>query len=151
MRFASHAELPLFGKARSTTVSTSLVEIHERDGGLRQTHRVCDVRFEGGVPGVRIEMPPGFVAALGTHAYPIALTWEDGGWRYQADLGVEYVGWRADDSAPLPEREPTAAEIRLWATENGIACPAKGRVPKAVRAAYDEWVRRGAAPGPDSP
>jgi hypothetical protein len=38
---------------------------------------------------------------------------------------------------PLPDREPTAAEIRAWAAENGVACPPKGRVPKAVRAAYD--------------
>lgn len=104
MRFASHAALPLIGAVRSTTVSTSLVEIRERDGAIEQTHRVCDARFEGRVPGVRIEMPPRFIAALGTHSYPIALSEDGAGWRYQADLGVEYVGWHSDDSAPLPGR-----------------------------------------------
>jgi hypothetical protein len=103
MRFASHAALPLIGAVRSTTVSTSLVEIRERGGTLEQTHRVCDARFESPVPG-RIEMPPRFIAALGTHSYPIALSEDGAGWRYQADLGIEYVGWHSDDGAPLPER-----------------------------------------------
>ena len=40
--------------------------------------------------------------------------------------------------APLPQRDATAAEIRAWAAAVGIECPTKGRVPKAVRAAYDE-------------
>lgn len=31
---------------------------------------------------------------------------------------------------------PTAAEIRAWANEAGVDCPATGRVPKSVRAAY---------------
>jgi hypothetical protein len=44
-------------------------------------------------------MPPAFIAALGTHAYPVELAWEDGGWRYRADLGTEHVGWRPDDGA----------------------------------------------------
>lgn len=34
--------------------------------------------------------------------------------------------------------EPTAAQIRVWASENGIECPAVGRVPGAVREAYDD-------------
>jgi hypothetical protein len=40
--------------------------------------------------------------------------------------------------APLGRREPKAAEVRAWAAAEGVECPAKGRVPKAVRAAYDE-------------
>lgn len=31
---------------------------------------------------------------------------------------------------------PTAAEIRAWAAQNDVACPAVGRVPTAVRQAY---------------
>lgn len=38
---------------------------------------------------------------------------------------------------PLPPREPTPAEVRAWALAQGLEVPAKGRVPKAVRAAYD--------------
>lgn len=40
------------------------------------------------------------------------------------------------EAAPLPPREPTAAEIRAWAARQGIAVSAKGRVPADVRAAY---------------
>lgn len=32
----------------------------------------------------------------------------------------------------------TAADLRAWARENGVECPAMGRVPTAVREAYDE-------------
>lgn len=31
---------------------------------------------------------------------------------------------------------PKPAEIRQWAKENGVACPATGRVPRAVLDAY---------------
>lgn len=33
---------------------------------------------------------------------------------------------------------PSAAEVRAWAAKNDVECPAVGRVPAAVRAAYDE-------------
>ncbi|HWJ80605.1 MAG TPA: histone-like nucleoid-structuring protein Lsr2 [Nocardioides sp.] len=39
---------------------------------------------------------------------------------------------------PLPPREPTAAEVRAWAVEQGLEVPRAGRIPKSVRAAYDE-------------
>lgn len=104
MEVVSQADVPVFGAARSTTASTSLVRIAAREDGLEQTHRVCDARLEGALPLVRMEMPARFIAALGAHTYPIAL-WPDAeGWRYRADLGVEYVGWHPDDSAPLPTR-----------------------------------------------
>ncbi|MBC2960208.1 Lsr2 family protein [Nocardioides deserti] len=36
----------------------------------------------------------------------------------------------------LPPREPTAAEIRAWAVEQGFAVSAAGRVPARILAAY---------------
>lgn len=39
--------------------------------------------------------------------------------------------------APLPRREPTPAELRTWAVEQGIAVSAKGRIPAAVT---DAWL-----------
>ncbi|MDN5893041.1 MAG: Lsr2 family protein [Nocardioides sp.] len=42
------------------------------------------------------------------------------------------------EARPLPPREPTTAEIRAWAIENGYAVSDRGRVPGAVRAAYGE-------------
>lgn len=103
MRVASHATIPLLGESGSTTVSVAIVWIRDAGGVLEQTHRVCDARLEGAVPLFRIEMPAAFVAALGTHTYPIALAGDEDGWRYRADLGVETVGWHADDGA-LPTR-----------------------------------------------
>lgn len=35
---------------------------------------------------------------------------------------------------------PTAAEVRAWARENDVDCPATGMVPRRVREAYDEAV-----------
>lgn len=37
----------------------------------------------------------------------------------------------------LPPAEPTASEIRAWAKANGLEVSAKGRIPAAVRRAYD--------------
>jgi hypothetical protein len=102
MRIASHASMAMLGALRSTTVSTSLVGIRTVDGGLEQTHRTCDVRFEGSVPLVHIEMPPRFVVALATPSYPVTVWQGAEGWHYQADLGVEYVGWRPDEGGTLP-------------------------------------------------
>jgi hypothetical protein len=102
MSFASSAALPLLGRVRSATVSTSLAEIREHDGALEQTHRVCDARFEGAVPGTSVEMPPEFVRALATPSYPVSLAEEGSAWAYRADLGVEAVGWREAEGTPLP-------------------------------------------------
>lgn len=33
---------------------------------------------------------------------------------------------------------PSAAQVRAWAAENDVECPAVGRVPNVVRQAYDE-------------
>jgi hypothetical protein len=63
-----------------------------------------------------------FLAAAYTHAG-------------QDDAGADYFGGLA--AAPdLPPREPTAAEIRAWAVEQGFAVSAAGRVPARILAAY---------------
>lgn len=49
---------------------------------------------------------------------------------------VEIVDYAAAGRTTSPQAEP--ATIRRWAAEAGIECPPKGRVPKAVRDAYDE-------------
>jgi hypothetical protein len=38
---------------------------------------------------------------------------------------------------PLPRREPTTAELRAWAVSQGLAVSDRGRIPAAVRRAYD--------------
>jgi hypothetical protein len=39
---------------------------------------------------------------------------------------------------PLPPRAPTTAEVRAWAVASGLTVSEKGRIPRAVRRAYDE-------------
>lgn len=40
---------------------------------------------------------------------------------------------------------PSAADVRAWAAKNDVACPAVGRVPSAVREAYDDAHRQEAS------
>lgn len=49
---------------------------------------------------------------------------------------VEIVDYAAAERTTSPQAEP--ATIRRWAGEAGIECPPKGRIPKAVRDAYNE-------------
>lgn len=39
-------------------------------------------------------------------------------------------------AAPAPTAEPTPAELRAWARENGITVGDRGRVPATVHAAF---------------
>jgi hypothetical protein len=55
---------------------------------------------------VHLTVPRDFVASLSEHTYPVVLTDADGYWRYQADLGVERVGYRPGTD----ERLPTTAD-----------------------------------------
>jgi hypothetical protein len=43
---------------------------------------------------------------------------------------------------PLPAPEPTAAEIRRWAAGQGLQVSDRGRVPAAVRRAFDQAHQR---------
>jgi hypothetical protein len=47
-------------------------------------------------------------------------------------------GTPAPKKAPAPADGPSAAEVRAWAAANDVSCPAVGRVPSAVREAFDE-------------
>lgn len=40
-------------------------------------------------------------------------------------------------AGPLAEREPTSAAVRRWAQAQGLAVSDRGRVPQAIRQAYD--------------
>ena len=42
----------------------------------------------------------------------------------------------------LPEREPTTAEVRVWARGAGLDVPDRGRVPAGIWAAYRD-IHRG--------
>jgi hypothetical protein len=87
---ASRSSLPLMPAVRSATVSLLLVDIErDRAGGLRQRHRVCDARSEGGGLA-RLHLPDRFVAALPARGYPLRVR---GDGDYFADLGREAIGF----------------------------------------------------------
>ncbi len=55
----------------------------------------------------------------------------------EEDRGAEALVSALATAGPLPPSEPTSAEIRSWAQRAGVAVSDRGRVPAAVRAAYD--------------
>ncbi|WP_119728360.1 Lsr2 family DNA-binding protein [Thermomonospora amylolytica] len=61
--------------------------------------------------------------------------------RLDDDLAVALDGnpWRDElpsGDSPAPAAEPTNDQLRAWAAEQGIPCPASGRIPKQVIEAY---------------
>lgn len=46
------------------------------------------------------------------------------------------LGVQLDETDP-PKAKPSPPEVRTWASENDVDCPAKGRIPAAVMAAYE--------------
>jgi hypothetical protein len=93
LRVASIAKLPLLPSDRSTTVSLMLVDLQRgRDGTLTQRHRVCDVRMENS-SSMRTTVPAAFLNALATRQYPVQLRSTGGKWRYDADMGLDAIGF----------------------------------------------------------
>jgi hypothetical protein len=103
MRYATSARLPVIGESASTYRSVSLVDVTLDGGRLVQAHRVCTAETEDAIPLFGLDMPARFLAALGWHRYPVSLTADGSAWRYAADLGVEYVGYRPRGDRALPE------------------------------------------------
>ena len=109
MIMASISRLPFFGTSKSASRSISLVEIREHGGELIQSHRVCDFRVLDDSAIIKMVFPDKFIAALAHHSYPIQVEKDVQGWRYQADLGVERIGYRAgaaDSKLPTTADDP---------------------------------------------
>lgn len=47
------------------------------------------------------------------------------------------TGRSASSTRRISSPSGSAAEIRAWASSNGLAVPARGRIPANVRSAYD--------------
>lgn len=79
-------------------------------------------------------------AELGLHERGRALREEQAKLQERlAQIKAELRGDRPASSAPEPEPSGNRA-VRAWAAENGIECPARGRVPARVLDAYREAV-----------
>lgn len=101
----SSSRLFLMGRTHTTFVSRSLAEVTSTDGGLWQSHRVCSVRFETGFPMVEMAMPDAFLESLWTPSYRVKVERDGKGWRYEADFGIEHVGYvPSAPDGPLPKK-----------------------------------------------
>gem|GEM_PF-777018 len=93
LRVASTARLPLMPADRTTTTSHLLVDIRRGpDGRLVQHHRVCAVQMANSSP-MRTNVPATFLNALKARRYPVRLDAAGANWRYEADLGLDAIGF----------------------------------------------------------
>jgi hypothetical protein len=93
LRVASTARLPLMPADRSTTITHMIVELRPApDGTLVQHHRACAVRMENSSV-VRTTVPATFLNALSARQYPLRLQRGGGAWRYEADMGLDAIGF----------------------------------------------------------
>jgi hypothetical protein len=106
LREVHAARFPLLGRTRTTWASVSLARLTRDSGTLTQEHRLCDVRFESGLPLVEMVMPEPMRDSLARPPYTVVLKPdEEGGWRYRADLGFEHVGYTPEEpGAPPPQQ-----------------------------------------------
>lgn len=69
--------------------------------------------------------------------------------RLEEELRAARAKLRGKDAEPSTtdsdDDSPSARQIRAWANENEVDCPATGRVPAAVREAYDAAHQRAGA------
>jgi hypothetical protein len=78
---------------RATTISHLLVDLRRGpDGRLVQHHRVCAVQMENSSP-MRTSVPNTFLNALKARRYPVQLESNGTSWRYEADLGLDAIGF----------------------------------------------------------
>jgi len=110
MREVHAARFPILGKTRTTWASVALAHLRRDGDTLRQEHRLCDVRFESGLPLVQMVMPPPMRDSLVRAPYTVEIARDPaGGWSYRADLGYEHVGYKpatADDPPPKRGSDP---------------------------------------------
>lgn len=107
------ARFPILGRTRTTWASVSLAHLRRDGDALIQEHRLCDVRFESGLPLVEMVMPDAMRDSLVRPPYAVELVPADsGGWRYHADLGFEHVGYTPSaPGAPPPKRKSDPAIV----------------------------------------
>ena len=97
----SHA--PVFGEIRSASRSRLLVRVAREGDGWTQTQRLCRTAVEGGSALARTVLPDGWRRTMPDRSYPLDLSLDARGWRYQADTGVQVVGYDPARGA-LPAR-----------------------------------------------
>jgi len=129
MIMASTTRVPFFGSSKSASKSISLVEIKREGAALMQTHKACDFRVLEDSKFIKMIFPDKFVAALAKHTYPLQLDKDAQGWQYRADLGVERIGYKSNDSeSALPAKIDDPA-VYDWDGDGKPAATLKISIP----------------------
>ena len=103
MRTATDADVPVIGTTRVNTVSDMLATIERKGDAYVQTHTTCFVNATPTRGFARTVLPPTFIKALPVKTYPLVLTEDANGWKYDADLQPQSVGYHMDQTGgPMP-------------------------------------------------
>jgi hypothetical protein len=114
MRTATDAKIPVIGTTRVNTTSDMLATIRLQDGRLVQSHQTC---FVNAIPtrGIaRTILPPAFIRALPIKTYTLVLTQDAEGWRYDADLLPQWVGYHPVLPEAAMPTDPKHPAIYDW-------------------------------------
>lgn len=114
MRTATDAKVPLIGTTRVNTTSDMLATIRLIDGRFVQSHQTC---FVNAIPtrGIaRTVLPLPFIRALPIKTYTLVLTQDDKGWRYDADLKPQWVGYHPEQAGTTMPTDPKHPAIYDW-------------------------------------
>lgn len=102
MTFVTEADAPIVGKVTTSTTSTALVDVSERDGKLIAAQRTCGMTTDGGL--FTLKASPAFLKALPPTEYEMVV--EDGVLR--ADMGVAAVAVDKDRKSLPKSRKDKA-------------------------------------------
>lgn len=133
------------GKLRSllaalATVPRSAVVVEDRWSAVFRLERVRPAVVAEALAEAQVRFPG--VPIVFAETRPLAQEWAYRFLGAALDHAEEEAAGQARQeelpaAGPLPAAPPTAAEIRRWATDQGLAVSDRGRIPTSVRAAYD--------------
>jgi hypothetical protein len=128
-----------YALAELAAMPHAAVVVEDRWSAVFKLERVRPAVVASGLAEAQVRFPG--VPIVFCETRPLAQEWA---YRF---LGAALAHERADAygaqleadlpaPGPVPAAPPSPAEIRAWAAAAGLAVPAKGRVPAAIRAAY---------------
>lgn len=86
MHFVAEADAPIVGKVTTSSTTTALVDVVERDGKLVATQRACGFATDGGL--FAVTAGPAFLNAMAPVTYELVVE----GDHVRGDMGTEGVG-----------------------------------------------------------
>jgi hypothetical protein len=114
MRTATQAKVPVIGTTIVNTTSDLLATVTYKDGAYVQTHRTCKVNAVPTRGIARTVLPPTFINALPMKTYQLQLTQDSKGWRFDADLKPQSIGYHPSQSGGVMPKDKHHAAIFDW-------------------------------------